>query len=39
MESKSATNFNRSAVEILGVSKNHHLGGFFGTKKLRFRKL
>lgn len=30
MESKSATNFNRSAVEILGVNKNHHhLGGFF----------
>ena len=29
MESKSATNFNLSAVEILGVNKNHHLGGFF----------
>ncbi len=33
MESKSATNFNRSAVEILGVNKNHHLGGFFSVIK------
>ena len=35
MESKSATNFNRSAVEILGVNKNHHLGGFFRCLKVK----